>query len=72
MMMAGACRSKVGAVRSDALVREFGQSTIPKVRDYYAKSFDEGLADQSMISTLAGCNRAIESFRAKAASTNGD
>jgi hypothetical protein len=66
MMLAGACRSKIGAARSDALVREFGQSENPKVRNYYTKSFDEGLAEPTMISTLAGCNRAIQSFRVKA------
>lgn len=45
MMLAGTCRSKIGAARSDALVQEFGQSDDPRVRDYYSKSFDEGLAD---------------------------
>lgn len=67
MMLAGACRSKIGAVRSDALVKEFGQSDDPRARDYYSKSFDDGLADPTMISTLAGCNRAIQNFRLKAA-----
>ncbi len=66
MMLAGACRSKIGAERSDALVREFGQSDDPRVRNYYSKSFDEGLADPAMISTLAGCNRAITANRVKA------
>lgn len=66
MMLAGTCRSKIGPSRSDALVKEFGQSDAPRVRDYYSRSFDEGLADPSMIETLAGCNRAIAGFRAKA------
>jgi hypothetical protein len=65
MMLAGTCRSKIGAGRSDALVREFGQSDDPRVRGYYSKSFDEGLSDPTMISTLAGCNRAITANRAK-------
>ncbi|MFZ2997004.1 hypothetical protein [Sphingobium sp.] len=65
MMLAGTCRSKIGSVRSDALVKEFGQSSDPRVRNYYAKSFDEGLADPTVIQTLAGCNKAITSFRAK-------
>jgi hypothetical protein len=65
MMVAGTCRSKIGAARSDALVKEFGQSDDPRVRDYYSKSFDEGLSDPAIISTLAGCNRAITAYRAK-------
>jgi hypothetical protein len=65
MMLAGTCRSKIGPVRSDALVKEFGQSTDPRVRSYYMKSFDEGLSDPTIITTLAGCNRAITSYRAK-------
>ncbi len=70
MMLAGACRTKIGAARSDALVREFGQSDDARVRNYYTKSFDEGLAEPDFISTLAGCNRAIQSFRLKAANSN--
>jgi hypothetical protein len=66
MMLAGTCRSKIGAVRSDALVREFGQTDDPRIRAYYARSFDEGLADQTTITTLAGCNRAIAAYRLKA------
>lgn len=66
MMLAGTCRSKIGPARSDALVKEFGQSDDARVRDYYSRSFDEGLADPSIIETLAGCNRAIAGFRAKA------
>lgn len=66
MMAAGACRSKIGPARSDAIVREFGQSDDPRVRNYYARSFHEGLANPTIISTLAGCNRAIAGFRLKA------
>lgn len=65
MMLAGTCRSKIGAARSDALVKEFGRSADPRVRDYYSRSFDEGLAEPTTISTLAGCNRAIAGYRAK-------
>jgi hypothetical protein len=65
MMLAGTCRSKIGALRSDALVRQYGQSDDPRVRDYYSKSFDEGLSDPSTIGTLAGCNRAIAAYRAR-------
>ncbi|MEG8223872.1 hypothetical protein OSJ57_25220 [Sphingomonas sp. HH69] len=65
MMLAGTCRAKIGPARSDALVKEYGQSDDPRVRDYYSKSFDEGLADPSVISTLAGCNKAITAYRAK-------
>lgn len=65
MMLAGTCRSKIGPARSDALVKEFGKSDDPRVRNYYARSFDEGLSDPTTISTLAGCNRAITGFRAK-------
>lgn len=66
MMLAGTCRSKIGAARSDALVREFGQTDDPRVRAYYARSFDEGLAGQTTIATLAGCNRAIAAYRQNA------
>ncbi len=66
MMLAGTCRSKIGPARSDALVKEFGKSDDPRVRNYYSRSFDEGLSDPTTISTLAGCNRAITGFRAKA------
>lgn len=66
MMLAGTCRAKIGPARSDALVKEFGQSDDPRVRDYYRKSFDSGLADPTMVSTLAGCNRAIQRTRVKA------
>jgi len=65
MMLADTCRSKIGPARSDALVEEFGQSNDLRVRNYYTKSFDEGLADPTMIETLAGCNKAITSDRAK-------
>lgn len=65
MMLAGICRSKIGPARSDALVKEFGQSDDPRVRNYYTKSFDEGLDDPTVIETLAGCNKAITPYRAK-------
>lgn len=64
MMIAGTCRSKIGAARSDALVKAFGQSDDPRVRDYYSRAFDEGLSDPSTIPTLAGCDRAIANYRA--------
>lgn len=66
MMLAGSCRSRIGAARSDAIVAEFGRSDDPRVRAYYVRSFDEGLADPATISTLAGCNRAIAAYRLKA------
>lgn len=65
MMTAGICRSRIGAARSDALVKQYGQSNDPKVRNYFSKSFDEGLADPTAIGSLAGCNRAIAGFRAR-------
>ena len=66
MMLAGSCRSKIGAARSDELVKQYGQSDSPRVRNYYARAFDEGLADPTIIETLAGCNRAIAANIAKA------
>ncbi|HEX8308046.1 MAG TPA: hypothetical protein VF645_06455 [Allosphingosinicella sp.] len=66
MMLAGTCRAKIGPARSDALAKEFGQSDDPRVRDHYRRSFDEGLADPTIVSTLAGCNRAIQQMRIKA------
>ena len=66
MMLAGTCRAKIGAARSDALMKEFGQSDDPRIRNYYRKSFDEGLAGPTIVSTLAGCNRAIQQMRIKA------
>lgn len=66
MMAAGTCRGKIGAARSDALVAEFGQSDDPRVRGYYRKAFDEGLADPSIIETLAGCHRALQKMIIKA------
>lgn len=65
MMVAGVCRSRIGAARSDALLRQFGQSDNPRVRNYYLKSFDEGLSDPTLISSLAGCNRAIVAIQAR-------
>lgn len=65
MMVAGACRSKIGATRSDALLDEYGHSDDPRVRGYYMKSFDAGLSDPTLISTLAGCKRAIASLLPK-------
>ena len=65
-MLAGTCRSKIGPARSDALVKQYGQSPDPRIRSYYTKSFDEGLADPTIIDTLTGCNRAIEKSRIKA------
>jgi hypothetical protein len=66
MMLAGTCRSKIGAARSDALVKQYGQSDDPRVRDYYSRSFDEGLSDPTVVDTLAGCNKAITAYQAKA------
>lgn len=66
MMLAGTCRAKIGPSRSDALVAEYGKSDDVRERAYYRRSFDDGLADQTIIETLDGCNRAIQRFRAKA------
>jgi hypothetical protein len=53
MTLAGTCRSKIGSVGSDALVKEFGQSNHPRVLNYYAKSFGDGQADPMVIEILA-------------------
>ncbi|WP_242187191.1 hypothetical protein [Sphingomonas sp. CARO-RG-8B-R24-01] len=66
MMLAGTCRSKIGAARSDALMKEFGHSEDARVRSYYSKSFDEGLADPTIIASVDGCTRAIQQTRLKA------
>jgi hypothetical protein len=63
MMVAGACRSKIGAARSDALVRAFGTSDDPRVRAYYTRSFDDGLNDTELNFTLPQCERAIARLR---------
>jgi hypothetical protein len=68
MTLAGICRQRIGATRSDALINEFGQSADPRARDYYNKAFDRGLEDPDKTWTLAGCNRAIGRLRAKATS----
>lgn len=67
MMIAGACRAKIGAARSDALVRTFGASEDPRIRAYYTRSFDEGLSDNELNFTLAQCERAIAGQRRKIA-----
>lgn len=66
MMLAGACRSKIGSTRSDALVKEFSNSDDARVREYYFKSFDTGLGDPSILSSVAACDKAISSLRSKA------
>lgn len=63
MMLAGACRAQIGPARSDALVSQFGQADDARVRGYYRRSFDEGLADTELNFTLAQCNRAITNQR---------
>ncbi|WP_443971311.1 hypothetical protein [Sphingobium sp. CR28] len=63
MMLAGTCRAQIGAARSDALVSQFGQTDDARVRGYYRRSFDEGLADTDLNFTLAQCNRAITNQR---------
>ena len=63
MMLAGTCRAQIGAARSDALVSQFGQTDDARVRGYYRRSFDEGLADTELNFTLAQCNRAITNQR---------
>lgn len=63
MMIAGACRAQIGPARSDALVSQFGQTDDARVRGYYRKAFDLGLADTELNFTLAQCNRAITNQR---------
>jgi len=63
MMVAGACRAKIGAAPSDALVRTFGASDDPRVRAYYTRSFNEGLNDAELNFTLPQCERAIARLR---------
>jgi hypothetical protein len=59
MMLAGACRSQIGAARLDGLVTTYDGSDDPRVRSYYRSSFDTGLNDTELGLTLAQCNRAI-------------
>lgn len=63
MMVAGACRARIGPGRSDAIVRQYGRSDDIRVRRYYTRSFDEGLADTELNFDLAQCNRAISKLR---------
>jgi hypothetical protein len=63
LMLAGTCRARIGAARSDALVSQFGQSEDARVRGYYRQAFDLGLADTELKFTLAQCNRAITNQR---------
>ena len=71
MAVPGKCRAKIGPARPDALLNEFGRSDDPRVRAYYRKSFDDGLADPTAIKTLAGCNRAIQNLRLTAQNAAG-
>lgn len=64
MMVAGACRRRIGKVRSDALVAQYGRSDDPRTRAYYLKSFDDALNDAELDFDLAQCNRLVTRYRA--------
>jgi hypothetical protein len=64
MMVAGACRKRIGKARSDALVAEFGKSDSPRTREYYLKAFDDALNDPELDFDLAQCNRLVTRYRA--------
>lgn len=64
LMLAGACRHRIGPVRSDDLVKTFGRSDDPRERSYYSHAFDEGLSDTELRALdLTQCNRAILRYR---------
>lgn len=69
MMVAGACRKRIGKARSDALVAEFGKSDSPRTRDYYLKSFDDALNDTELNFDVAQCYRLVTRYRAAIART---
>ena len=64
MMVAGACRKRIGKGRSDALVAEFGKSDSPRTREYYLKAFDDALNDPELDFDLTQCNRLVTRYRA--------
>lgn len=64
MMVAGACRKRIGKARSDALVMEFGKSDSPRTREYYLKAFDDALNDPELDFDLIQCNRLVSRYRA--------
>ena len=71
MMLAGVCRARIGAARSDALVSQFGQTDDAQVRGYYRQAFDLGLADTELNFSLTQCERAITNQRNDIAATGG-
>jgi hypothetical protein len=68
MMVAGACRRRIGQARSDALVAEFGKSESPRIRVYYLKAFDDALNDPELDFDLTQCTRLVARYRAAIAS----
>jgi len=64
MMVAGACRKRIGKARSDALVAQFGKSDSPRTREYYMKAFDDALNDPELDFDLTQCNRLVTRYRA--------
>jgi hypothetical protein len=69
LMAAGACRARIGADRSDALLATYGKSDDQRTRDYYLHAFDLGLNDTEMNFTTAQCERVIRNYKAKIAAT---
>jgi hypothetical protein len=68
MMLAGACRSRLGPVRSDELVRLYGRSDDVRERSYYTRAFDLGLADTELQELdRVQCERAVGRNKAKVA-----
>ncbi|MGU3390756.1 hypothetical protein [Sphingomonas sp. M1A8_2b] len=64
MMVAGACRKRIGKARSDALIAEFGKSESPRTREYFLKAFDDALNDPELDFDIAKCNRLIMRYSA--------
>lgn len=67
MMVAGACRSRIGVTRSDPLVQAYGRSDSPRESAYYKEAFQIGLADPDLGKfTSEQCERAIQRISARA------
>lgn len=68
MMLAGACRHRIGPNRSDQLQAFYGRADDPRERDYYRKSFDAGMNDPDLTAfTRQQCLRAIGNYERKIA-----
>lgn len=70
LLLAGACLRQIGTARSHALARQYGQSDDPRVRAYYAESYEGGQTNPDYQEFRAfhvtQCERGINSFAAKA------